>query len=298
MMMNRRVWCPDAWLPYWSAVAGLLLLTAHGLDAQSSHRLPAHGPRNGYLLINGSNNFVPDYARFIRMAGGDTARIVMIPTSVAIPPGTTHEQLQKKYCDDPHTFAGTSCTVLHTTDRAVANSEAFVKPLEHATGVWIEPPEGGRQWRLVDAYLGTRTVKELFKVLDRGGVIGGGSAGATIQGSFLVRGSSHPDDNTIMMAPGHEKGFGFFTNTAIDQHVDVRHRENDLAPVIRAHPELLGLGLDQETSITVHGDELVDNGPGRVAVWDGRDHDGKRYFYLYPGDRLNTVTAEPIRARR
>jgi cyanophycinase len=61
---------------------------------------------------------------------------------------------------------------------------------------------------------------------------------------------------------------------------------------MKAHPELLGLGLDQGTSITVHGDELVVNGPGRVAVWDGRDHDGNGYYYLHPGDRFNTVTRE------
>ena len=145
-------------------------------------------------------------------------------------------------------------------------------------------------WRLTDAYLGTLTLKELFKVLDRGGVIGGGSAGATVQGSYMVRGSSNPDDNTIMMAPGHEIGFGFFTNVTIDQHVDVRHRENDLAAVIKAHPDLLCLGLDQSTSITVHGDKLTVNGPKRVAVWDGKDHDGKGYYYLQTGDQLNTAT--------
>jgi cyanophycinase len=105
-----------------------------------------------------------------------------------------------------------------------------------------------------------------------------------------VRGSSNPDDNTIMMAPGHEVGFGFFTNVTIDQHVDMRHRENDLAPVMKAHPQLLGLGLDQSTSITVHGDTLTVNGPKRVAVWDGKDHDGKGYYYLRAGDMLNTAT--------
>jgi Peptidase family S51 len=143
---------------------------------------------------------------------------------------------------------------------------------------------------LADAYLGTLALKEMFNVLDRGGVIGGGSAGASIQGSYMVRGSSKPDDNTIMMAPGHETGFGFFTNTAIDQHVDARGRESDLGVVMKAHPELLGIGIDQSTSITVHGDVLTANGPERVAIWDGKDHGGKPYYYLRVGDTLNTVT--------
>jgi cyanophycinase len=92
------------------------------------------------------------------------------------------------------------------------------------------------------------------------------------------------------MAKGHETGFGLFTNVAIDQHVDARERENDLAVVMKAHPELLGLGLDQSTSITVHGDTVTVNGPGKVAVWDGKDHDGKGYYQLHQGDKLDTVT--------
>ena len=70
----------------------------------------------------------------------------------------------------------------------------------------------------------------------------------------------------------------------------MRHRENDLAAVIKAHPDLLCLGIDQATSFTVHGDTLTVNGPKRVAVWDGKDHDGRGYYYLHDGDELNTAT--------
>jgi cyanophycinase len=96
-----------------------------------------------------------------------------------------------------------------------------------------------------------------------------------------------------MMAPGHEIGFGLFTNVTIDQHVDARGRANDLAAVMEKHPTLLGLGLDQSTSITVHGDLLTVNGPKRVAVWDHKDHDGKGYYYLRTGDTLNIATWVP-----
>jgi hypothetical protein len=60
--------------------------------------------------------------------------------------------------------------------------------------------------------------------------------------------------------------------------------------VVKAHPELLALGLDQSTSITVHGDVVTVNGPKRLAVWDGKDHGGKGYYYLRAGDTLNTAT--------
>jgi cyanophycinase len=247
---------------------------------------PSHGPAKGYLLITGGATEAPDFQRFIAMAGGKNARIVVIPTAAITKPVDAAAVAAHCHSTSP-VFDAVPCVVLHTTDRAVADSAGFVAPLQNATGVWLE---GGRHWRLTDAYLGTRTLTELFNLLDRGGVIGGGSAGATVQGSYMVRGSSNPDDNTIMMAPGHEIGFGLFTNVTIDQHVDVRHRENDLAAVMQAHPGLLGLGLDQATSITVHGDLLTVNGPKRVAVWDHKDHAGKGYYYLRTGDTLNTAT--------
>ncbi len=248
---------------------------------------PSHGPKKGYLLITGGATQAPDFQRFIEMAGGKNARIVVIPTASVTKP-TGQAALQAQYCTGPKSpFAQVNCTVVHTTDRAIANSPEFVAPLKTATGIWLE---GGRHWRLADAYLDTLTLKEIFAELDRGGAVGGGSAGATIQGSYMVRASSNPDDNTIMMAPGHEIGFGLFTNVTVDQHVDVRHRENDLAAVIKAHPGLLCFGIDQSTSMTVHGDTLTVNGPKRVAVWDGKDHDGKGYYYLRTGDKLNTAT--------
>ena len=247
---------------------------------------PSHGPKKGYLLITGGATQPPDYQRFIEMSGGKNAHIVVIPTASVTKP-TDQAKLQEQYCGPKSPFAAVSCTVIHTTDRTVADSAEFVAPLTTATGVWLE---GGRHWRLTDAYLDTRTLKEMFNLLNRGGTIGGGSAGATVQGSYMVRGSSNPDDNTIMMAPGHEIGFGFFTNATIDQHVDVRHCENDLAIVIKAQPDLLCLGLDQSTSMTVHGDKLTVNGPKRVAVWDGKDHDDKGYYYLQTGDQLNMAT--------
>jgi len=275
-------------LPRLLALACIALTLATEAVAQP----PSHGPAKGYLLITGGATEPRDYQRLIDLAGGRQANIVVIPNASVTKP-TGQAALQDEYCGPKSPFAafpGVPCTVIYTNDPAVANTPAFVAPLKTATGVWFV---GGRHWRIADAYLDTLTLKEFFALLDRGGVIGGGSAGATIQGSYMVRGSAVPDDNTIMMAPGHEIGFGFVTNATFDQHVDVRHRENDLAPVMKAHPDLLGFGLDQATSITIHGDILTVNGPKRVAVWDHKDHDGKGYYYLRTGDQLNLATRVP-----
>lgn len=213
--------------------------------------------------------------RFLALAGGPDARIVMIPTALsdAEIPGRS-DQIAR--------FLGIrNYTELHTRDRNKANSDAFVEPLRHASGVWID---GGRPWRLVDAYAGTAVEREIKALLARGGVVFGSSAGASIQASFLVRGApatpGNPDgDNTIMVAPGYETGFGLLPNSAVDQHVEERARETDLDAVIATRPELLGIGLDQSAAIIVHGDSLFVVG-GQVAIHDGKMHIGGASYYL------------------
>ena len=98
---------------------------------------------------------------------------------------------------------------------------------------------------------GQRQLNCFEMCLRRGGVIGGSSAGATIQGEFLVRG--HPLGNSVMMAEGYERGFAFLPGMAIDQHFSQRDRLPDLLPVIRRHPKMLGVGIDEGTAIVVTG---------------------------------------------
>jgi cyanophycinase len=242
------------------------------------------GPPKGALVIGGGDDVPASTARFVELAGGPGASFVFIPTAAetddAIPRAAERWKARFKVKD---------VTVLHTRDRARADSDDFVEPLRRADAVWFG---GGRQWRLVDAYANTRTQRELEGVLKRGGVIGGSSAGATIQGSYLVRGAR--EGNHIMMARGYEEGFGYVKNVAIDQHLLTRHREDDLVPVIDAHPGLLGIGLDDPTAVVVRGDTFEVIGRGRVGVYDGKDHDGKTYYFLAVGDRFDLKTRTPL----
>lgn len=240
----------------------------------------AMGPSKGNLVIVGGGLVGPEIVdRFIALAGGKDAEFVWIPTAAdgdpKVDPATTF--LAK---------AGVKhITVLHTRDRSVADTEDFVRPLRTARGVWFV---GGRQWRLADSYLNTRTHRELFALLDRGGVIGGSSAGATIQGAFMVRGAV--EGNEVMMSPGHEVSLGFVRNTAIDQHLLTRHREKDLLQVIDRHPDLLGIGLDESTAIVVHGNRFEVIGKSKVAIYDAKHKPAagqERYYFLTPGAQFD-----------
>jgi cyanophycinase len=221
---------------------------------------PLVGPTNGTLLIAGGGRLGPEiWSRFVELAGGPDARIVVIPTAGA----------DDSYHDDWGGLRGlraagaTNLTVLHTRDRQEADSGEFVEALQEATAVWFP---GGRQWRLVDSYLHTRVHDELFELLDRGGVIGGTSAGASIQASFLIRGD--PATNDIVFSPEYEKGFGFLTGAAVDQHLSARNRQNDLWEVLTLHPRLLGIGLDEGTAMVVQRDRAEVIGANQVRIYD------------------------------
>ncbi len=143
----------------------------------------------------------------------------------------------------------------------------------------------------------------LWKVLDRNGVIGGSSAGATIQGSFLARGDTK--NNQIMMGD-HQEGFGFIKNVAIDQHVLARNRQFDMFDILRNRPELLGIGIDEGTAIIVRGNQFEVMGKSYVLVYDGtfwsregsdlktlpdKDH---LFYFLRPGDKYDLLNRSVI----
>jgi len=260
------------------------------LALAGSTPLPAAeiGPDNGSLVVAGGGVTDPAiYERFVALAGGGHAPIVVIPTAGG---GESYDAYWPGLRRLREAGA-TNITVLHTNDPAIADTEDFTTPLENAKGVWFS---GGRQWRLVDAYAGTRTLEAIRGVLKRGGVIGGSSAGATIQGSYLVRGDTKT--NTVMMGD-HTEGFGFLSNVGIDQHLLRRNRQFDLLEVIDANPGLLGIGLDENTAIVVRGDNFEVMGSGYVAIYDTKKVTGKdgRFYFLAPGDRFNLSTREPSR---
>jgi cyanophycinase len=107
--------------------------------------------------------------------------------------------------------------------------------------------------------LGTRTQEELRNLLQRGGIIFGSSAGAIIQGSFLIRGNP---DKPLLIAPGRTIGFGFLTNVAINPHLTSAQRDAELVNVIDQHPALLGLGIEDDAAALVRDDAFEVLGTG------------------------------------
>lgn len=252
------------------------------------------GPENGCLIIHGGGELNRSILnQFVDFAGGNDAHIVAIPTALR------NNQLNlQEYAKRLRQMFGVShVDVLHTRDRVQADTETFVESLKKATGVWID---GGRQWRLVDAYLQTRVEREIKAMLGRGGVVFGSSAGATIQGSFLVRGvpgtEHNPDGcNTIVISPNYISGFGLIKDVAIDQNVLApdRNREGDMVQVIEFNKNILGLGIDESASIIVHRDKFIVN-EGICIITDGNTHNGNPHYRIKTGQIFDLKTRMPV----
>jgi cyanophycinase len=278
----------------------LILVVIGGVAGQQPAKIdaaqapPEYGPPNGTLIIvgGGNTNGTQIVEKFIQLAGGPDAKFVIVPTAG----GNKAADGQIRIYNEETVIASwkkrglNNVRMLHTHDPKVADTEAFVQPLREANAVWFD---GGRQWNIVDSYMNTLTYKEFHKVLERGGVIAGSSAGATIQGAYLVRGDTSGADVMMTAEPNHQAGFSFLRKSAIDQHINARMRWDDLIPVIKKYPELLGIGLSEGTAIVVTGDRFEVMGRWKVAIHDNTrlyQPWEKPYSVLSVGDVYNMKT--------
>ena len=245
-------------------VLAVIMFPMNNLFGQDAYNLKLNetiGPEKGTLIMTGDGIYGIFKDKFMELIGGANAPIIVIPTagSSEVLSDEFLENYRQSFIDKGFN----NVKVLHTRDPEEANKDEFIEPIKNAVGVIFG---GGRQWRYADSYLNTKTHDEFIKLLDRGGVIAGGSAGASIQGSYLARGDSQ--GNTKMMGD-HEVGLGFITNVAIDQQLLARNRQFDMFEILDNRPELLGIGLDEKTGIIVHRGKFTVLGKSYVAIYDG-----------------------------
>jgi cyanophycinase len=226
---------------------------AHESDQKSGDT----GPRSGWLILEGGGALSGSStaAKFTALAGGANRDIVVISTAIAdsqfVP-----ERIARCELRTAEIFQVARVTCMDARDRAEANDSHFIEKLEHADGVWIY---GGDEGRLVDRYVGTKVVGALRSVLERGGVIGGTSAGAMILGSYIPSRPAEP-----------VSAFGFLQRTVIAPHYTQRNYESSLRKMLVDRPSFRGIGIDESTSIIVHAGRFEVIGSGTVTVLNNR----------------------------
>lgn len=276
------------------AVKGPALLDLIALSraaiARAEPPFPAAAPpvpevEGGTLIIDGGGCRSESLEKFMACAGGPDALIAVVPTAQGdnVPENPGEARLLRK-------AGARNIKIVHARNKSEAADPKLLDILREAKGIWFT---GGRQWRLVDSFLGTEAEKLMHAVLKRGGAIGGSSAGATIQAEYLVRGN--PLGNMQMMAEGYERGLGFLKGVAIDQHFTQRNRFADMTELKKVFPQLIGLGIDEPAALVVSGHVLEVIGAGNVHVYD-RDKPvpagEKDYEVVKPGEKYD------LKARR
>jgi len=146
--------------------------------------------------------------------------------------------------------------VVHVLNKEEASKKELLDSIRSASAVWIA---GGDQQRLVDRYLGTPIYTELQNVLNRGGIIGGTSAGAAIASRTMIAGG--------VTLPMLTEGWSLLPGTIIDQHFSQRGRFERLARAVERFPDRVGIGIDEATGILLSREGMQVFGSGSVYLF-------------------------------
>jgi len=219
--------------------------------------------RSRLLVIGGAERYGPGgtgiLRRFVELAGGTEARLIVIATASAEP-----AVLETEYAAlFTHLGAG-QVRALRLENRAQANEPAAVEALAAATGVFFT---GGDQLRITALLGGTRTDSALQTLVRTGAIVlGGTSAGAAMMSGTMILGGDGPGVTRASVRTG--PGLEFLPGVLIDMHFAERGRLNRLLSAVALYPHELGLGIDEDTAILADGDVFEVLGSGAVTIVD------------------------------
>ena len=220
----------------------------------------------GKLVIVGGVQVKSIMKKFVELAGGSKAKIIIIPNAGSYPVESSLEQVEefKK-------LGAFSDYLLFT--RETADADSNLKKLDGATAVFFL---GGDQSDLTRDMLGTKLLQKVFDIYNKGGLVGGTSAGAAVMSEVMITGNElvNKDStrNFITIEEGNvetKPGFGFLKTVIIDQHFLKRKRHNRTISTVIEHPNLVGVAIDESTAIVVYPDDTFEVlGNNQVLVYD------------------------------
>lgn len=220
----------------------------------------------GHLVIIGGVHTTETSKKFVELAGGNNAKIIIIPNAGSNP--IKNSELHKKEFEE----LGAKADYLLFT-RETADADSNIKKMNWANAVYFL---GGDQSDLTRDMLGTKLLQKVYDIYNNGGVVGGSSAGAAVMSEVMITGNEllNKDSTSafISIQKGNietAKGFGFIKNAIIDQHFLKRKRHNRLISLMCEYPYLLGIAIDESTAIVVYPDDTFQViGDNQVVVYD------------------------------
>ena len=220
-------------------------------------------PVRRLMVIGGAENKLGRarvLRRFVRLAGGSTARIVLLPTASSVP-----DEMVAMYTEVLGRLGVRTVTAVAPTNRLQCDHPSLTTPLEQATGIFMT---GGNQLKLAQVIAGTAVAQAIHDAYLRGCIVAGTSAGASIMSSHMI---SMGDEGVTPRQRSSQlsAGLGLLPDVVIDQHFDQRGRYGRLLSLVAQSPSLLGMGIDEDTAALVtDGRRLEVLGAGGVFLVD------------------------------
>jgi cyanophycinase len=199
---------------------------------------------------------------FVAAAGGPGCRVAVVPSASSLGP-----EVVEVYRTVFTSLGAGEVVALRPTSRAQAADPALVEPLAEVDAVFMT---GGNQLKLSAFITGTPFGAAVAAAYERGAVVGGTSAGASILAEHMIAfgsGGATPRQRMSQLSAG----LGLLRGVIVDQHFEQRNRYGRLLSLVAQSPALLGLGVDEDTAAVItDGTQLEVVGRGAVTVVDGQ----------------------------
>ena len=223
--------------------------------------------KNAILVIGGAEDKVHGkeiLQTFFNRSGSSDAIIGIVPCA-SREPNLIGERYYRIFSD----MGAREIKVLDVRDRSGANDSAYLNFVEDCTGIFLT---GGDQLRLCGLLADTSLMNRIVERAQKREIsLAGTSAGAAVMGHHMISGGSSaesPNRGLVDMAVG----LGIIPEVLVDQHFYNRNRLARLLSAISGYPNLLGLGIDEDTCAMFESDGTLQViGKGAVTIVDASD---------------------------
>ena len=232
----------------WTLLVGLMIADSGVTKAQDDL------PQGALVVIGGGTTTSEIREKALELAGGETARVAIVA--------------EANPDNGPDSLAMWQATDVKQVDLINTRKPAAAKRiLNEADLIWIP---GGLQGVFMNGLRGSGLQEVILRRYREGAIVAGTSAGAAVMSQIMIGGRSDLDSLKAGTAPYLMNGLGLWPEVIIDQHFLQKGRFNRLVLATIDHPELLGIGIDEETAAIVRGREFEVIGSNNVTVIDGR----------------------------
>jgi cyanophycinase len=229
-------------------MAGILASDPQAVDQRDNH------PKGILVAAGGGTTTVEIVDRTVELAGGRTAIVAIVAeANPDIGPGSLTMWRRADVA---------KVTLIDAQQPTVAE-----QTLNEANLIWIS---GGLQGNFMNRVRESGLEAVIRRRYREGAIVAGTSAGAAVMSRVMIGGRSDLDSLKAGTAPYLMDGLGLWPEVIVDQHFLQKGRFNRLALATMDHPELVGIGIDEETATIVRGDEIEVMGENNVTVIDGR----------------------------